>query len=122
MMLVDKPCPETTSAPGPTSVERRQRTSARPWASSPPETALISYASRTGFQPNTGSIASSTAAKRASTGPLPIAALAWSASATESETMPVAFPPWDEVTFQPWSVTAWGDLGHPLLDERDQVV
>src|SRR5262249_56175262 len=40
MMFVLKPWPETTSAPGPLSVERRTRTSTRPWASSPAETAL----------------------------------------------------------------------------------
>src|SRR5262245_39905497 len=42
MMFVLNPCPETTSAPGPSSLDRRQRTSTRPCASSPPDTALIS--------------------------------------------------------------------------------
>ena len=35
MMFVDNPWPVTTSAPGPSSDERRQRTSTWPWASSP---------------------------------------------------------------------------------------
>ena len=41
-------------------------------------------------------------------GPFPIAAWARSSSATVSETMPVAFPPCDEVTFQPSRRTACG--------------
>ena len=35
MMFVDSPWPVTTRAPGPSSVERRQRTRTWPWASSP---------------------------------------------------------------------------------------
>ena len=61
MMLVDNPWPVTVNAPDPVSVERRQRTRVWPWASSPAETALISYSLRIGVQPRTGSIALSTA-------------------------------------------------------------
>ena len=73
MMFVDNPWPDTTSAPGPSSDERRQRTSTWPWASSPADTALISYSVSTGCQPSTGWSAWSTAAYSASTGPLPVA-------------------------------------------------
>ena len=72
MMLVDRPWPLTTSAPGPSSDERRQRTSTWPWASSPADTALISYSVSTGRQPRTGWMALSTALNRALTGPLPV--------------------------------------------------
>jgi len=48
MMFVLNPWPETTSAPAPSSDERRQRTRTWPWASSPAETALISYSVSTG--------------------------------------------------------------------------
>ena len=61
MMFVESPWPDTTSAPGPSSDERRQRTRTWPWASSPAETALISYSVRTGCQPRTGWSAWSTA-------------------------------------------------------------
>ena len=60
-MFVDSPWPVTTSAPGPSSDDRRQRTRTWPWASSPAETALISYSVRTGCQPRTGWRPSSTA-------------------------------------------------------------
>ena len=35
--------------------------------------------------------------------------------------MPVALPPWDDVTLQPSSATLCGHLGRTLLDERDEV-
>ena len=35
--------------------------------------------------------------------------------------MPVALPPWDEVTLQPTSATRRRDLGRALLDEREEV-
>ncbi len=54
MMLVDKPWPVTTRAPGPSSEERRQRTRTWPCASSPADTALISYSVKVGCQPRTG--------------------------------------------------------------------
>ena len=74
MMFVDNPWPDTTSAPGPSSDERRQRTSTWPWASSPADTALISYSVRTGCQPRTGwSACVDRAEQSASTGPLPVA-------------------------------------------------
>ena len=82
MMFVDNPWPETTSAPGPSSDERRQRTRTWPWASSPAETALISYSVRVGCQPRTGWRASSTALNSALTGPLPVASAVRSSPAT----------------------------------------
>ena len=108
MMLVDRPCPDTISAPGPSSDERRQRTRTWPWASSPAETALISYSVSVGCQPRIGWRAWSTASKRASTGPLPVASEERSSPSTVSEIEPVAFPPWDEVTLQPTSDTDAG--------------
>ena len=72
MMLVDNPWPVTTRAPGPSSDDRRQRTRAWPWASSPALTALISYSVRTGCQPRTGWSPASTAPNSALTGPLPV--------------------------------------------------
>ena len=121
MMFVDNPWPVTTSAPGPSSDERRQRTRTWPWASSPAETALISYSVRAGCQPRTGSRASSTAPNSALTGPLPVASAVRSSPATVSETVPVALPPCDEVTLQPTSATDAGHLRRALLDEREEV-
>ena len=46
-------------------------------------------------------MASSTARKRALTGPLPVASAERSRPSRVSVTVPVAFPPWDEVTLQP---------------------
>ena len=105
------PWPDTTSAPGPSSDERRQRTSTWPWASSPAETALISYSVRVGCQPRTGWSASSTALNSALTGPLPVASALRSRPSTLSVTVPVALPPWDEVTLQPDEHDARRDLG-----------
>src|SRR5262249_40932843 len=73
MMFVLNPWPETTRAPGPSSVDRRQRTSTRPSPSSPPDTALISYASSFACQPTTGWVCPSTASARSSTAPSPLA-------------------------------------------------
>src|SRR5690349_18180494 len=108
MMFVLNPWPETTSAPAPSSDERRQRTRTWPWASSPAETALISYSVSTGCQPKTGWRARSTAEYSASTGPFPTAAAARSSPFTASDTLPVALPPCDDVTFQPRSSTEAG--------------
>ena len=121
MMLVESPWPVTTSAPGPSSVERRQRTSTWPCASSPADTALISYSVSTGRQPRTGSIASSTAANSAFTGPLPVASDDRSSPATVSETPAGGMPPCEDVTLQPSSARALGHLGGALLDERQEV-
>ncbi len=88
MMLVDKPWPVTTSAPGPSSDERRHRTSTCPWASSPLDTALISYSARAGCQLRTGWRASSTAWNSALTGPLPVASVVRSRPSTISVTVP----------------------------------
>src|SRR3954453_1114236 len=93
MMLVDKPWPVTTSAPGPSSDERRQRTRTCPWASSPALTALISYSVSVGCQPRTGCSASSTARKRALTGPFPVASAPRSSPPTLTLTEPVASLP-----------------------------
>ena len=121
MMFVDNPCPTTTSAPGPSSDERRQRTSTWPCASSPADTALISYSVSVGCQPRTGWSASSTAPNSALTGPLPVVSAIRSSPPNDSVTVPVALPPCDEVTLQPTSATLAGHLGRPLLDEREQV-
>src|SRR3954454_8196465 len=108
MMFVLKPWPVTTSAPGPSSDERRQRTSTWPCASSPADTALISYSVRTGRQPSTGWRAASTAPKSALTGPFPRDSVIFSSPATTSDTLPTAWPPDDDVTFQPSSSTDRG--------------
>ena len=92
MMFVDNPWPETMSAPGPSSDERRQRTSTWPWASSPAETALISYSVSVGCQPRTGWRAWSTASNSASTGPLPVASAVRSSPSIVRVTVPVALP------------------------------
>ena len=106
MMFVDKPWPVTTSAPGPSSDERRQRTRTWPWASSPALTALISYSVSVGCQPRTGWRASSTAPNSALTGPLPVA------SAVRSS------PPIVSVTDA--GRVAAVRRGHAPADERDR--
>ena len=52
---------------------------------------------------------------------MPTAAAARSSPFTVSETLPVALPPCDEVTFQPEKLHRGGNLRGPLLDERQQV-
>ena len=121
MMFVDSPWPVTTSAPGPSSCDRRQRTRTWPCASSPADTALISYSVSTGCQPRTGWTASSTAANSALTGPLPVAWAALASPATTSDAEPTECPPLDELMFQPRSSIDRGTSAWRSLDERDQV-
>ena len=121
MMLVDNPWPVTMSAPGPSSDERRQRTSTWPWASSPALTALISYSVSVGCQPRTGWRASSTAPNSALTGPLPVASAVRSSPpiverdrAGRVAAVRRGHAPADERD-------RGRDLGRALLDEREEV-
>ena len=122
MMFVDNPWPDTTSAPGPSSDERRQRTRTWPCASSPADTALISYSVRVGCQPRSRLERvvdrPEERVDRAVAGRLGTSAPRRS---TLSVTVPIALPPCDEVTLQPTSTTLAGDLRRALLDEREQV-
>ena len=103
MMFVDRPWPVTTTAAGPSSDERRARTSTWPCASPSAETALISYSVRTGFHWRTGRIASSTALNSALTGPLPVESPAFASPATTTDTEPTECPPDEELMLQPSS-------------------
>ena len=107
--------------PGPSSDERRQRTRTWPWASSPAETALISYSVRVGCQPSTGWSASSTALNSALTGPLPVDSALRSSPPTLSVTVPVGVAAVRRGHAPAHERDARLDLGRALLHEREEV-